>query len=461
MYAAALAPAHAHEQGADQPGSGRHSDAVEVTQPAPGVVERTGDHVVDDLKVSARGELGHDPAIHRVYVLRQDDVATKIHGAVEDGSRGLVAAGFEPEHQRAAHSNPTPSAACSAATRRTVTESACGVPKVKSGTPSRCTGRRSCPPGGRSRNSSSATTNRSCAGSTRSTTERAPMRVTGIVSGRNSKPLNAREAPVTGTPTTRSTELSTSTETETVSGAKRRSARAERSTPDARRARLLHFGKVDGLEHDRRKIAQPARRADHTDGGGVDGQRGREREPWRELPHVGGDDRDGDRRHALEGEDNHSRLDFLDDHVLDALESDPVPVDRQRGVRRGHGVHGDDDGGSVSPEPQELTCRPSESNHRAGRDRLTHQGPLRVVHLHTDRGRRRTRDARASPSGQPPRATGRARRRRALGSSSWRARWGGSASSSVQKPTDQLEISGRVPFRGPGDLLVDHSVLAD
>ena len=88
-----LGGGHADEQRADQPGALRDRDAVDAVERRAGLGERLADHRRDELEMTARRDLGDDPAEARVQVrLRRDDVRTQL-AVVGDERRGRLVAG--------------------------------------------------------------------------------------------------------------------------------------------------------------------------------------------------------------------------------------------------------------------------------------------------------------------------------------------------------------------------------
>ena len=88
----------ADEQRADQPGSARDRDLLDVVEPRAGPLERVGGHRVDQLQVVARGDLRHHAAVARVQQpLRGDHVREDPAVVADDRGAGVVAARLDGE----------------------------------------------------------------------------------------------------------------------------------------------------------------------------------------------------------------------------------------------------------------------------------------------------------------------------------------------------------------------------
>ena len=90
------------EDAADQAGTRRRRDAVDVVERAVRLAQRPRDQPVDDLHMRARRDLRHDAAIGGVlgdlaqHLVRQDLAASVIAGR-HDGGGGLVAGRLDAE----------------------------------------------------------------------------------------------------------------------------------------------------------------------------------------------------------------------------------------------------------------------------------------------------------------------------------------------------------------------------
>ena len=98
----------AHEQRADQPGAGRDRDGVEVVPACPGVGQRGGDRRHEQLGVTSRGDLRHDPAERGVeLMLRRDDRRAdgrRLGGDLDHGRARVVARGLDAQQEAQAES---------------------------------------------------------------------------------------------------------------------------------------------------------------------------------------------------------------------------------------------------------------------------------------------------------------------------------------------------------------------
>jgi hypothetical protein len=67
-----LAVHHSNQQRSDQPGSCRHSDAIQLLKTDAGFIERLLNYRADHLYVRPAGELGHDAAEDAMNILRKN-----------------------------------------------------------------------------------------------------------------------------------------------------------------------------------------------------------------------------------------------------------------------------------------------------------------------------------------------------------------------------------------------------
>ena len=93
----------ADEHAADQSGSGRGGDAVEIARPDAGAFERASDQRVDDFDMGARGDFRHDAAISGMgrdlaHHLVGKDFAGSVGPEFDDRRGGLVAGGLDSQN---------------------------------------------------------------------------------------------------------------------------------------------------------------------------------------------------------------------------------------------------------------------------------------------------------------------------------------------------------------------------
>lgn len=92
------------EKAADQPGTGRCGDGIDLVDPEPCLFERGTDQPVERLDMGTGGDLGHDTAESGMPVrLAQKGVAEYAPRAIDKGGGRLVAARLDPQNDRSVH----------------------------------------------------------------------------------------------------------------------------------------------------------------------------------------------------------------------------------------------------------------------------------------------------------------------------------------------------------------------
>src|SRR5436190_3092558 len=94
---------HANEQCANQSRSIRNSNGIEIIELRSRFFDGALDHRHDAGEMRARCNLRNDSAEDAMHVLRQDDqrfLDDVVAFPLEDGRRGLVARGLDPEYAR-------------------------------------------------------------------------------------------------------------------------------------------------------------------------------------------------------------------------------------------------------------------------------------------------------------------------------------------------------------------------
>ena len=95
-----LGRAHPHHQRAGQPGPGGDGDGVHVLQRHAGVGQRLPQGGDEGVEVGAGGDLRDHPAEADVLLHRGGHGVGQQGGAADDADAGLVAGGFDAQHQR-------------------------------------------------------------------------------------------------------------------------------------------------------------------------------------------------------------------------------------------------------------------------------------------------------------------------------------------------------------------------
>ena len=95
-----LGEGDAGQQGPDEPGPVRHRDRLDVIHGDPGVRERLLHDGREVQQVLPGSDLGHHPSELRVLGdLRGNDVRKDAPAVFDDGRRGLVAGGLDPQDE--------------------------------------------------------------------------------------------------------------------------------------------------------------------------------------------------------------------------------------------------------------------------------------------------------------------------------------------------------------------------
>src|SRR5260370_9047991 len=96
-----FAVGHTNEQRADQSGSLRHANGVDIGEGKPSLRERFANNRNNLTKMLARGQLGHDTAVLAMNVHLRGNYARQNFASISnDGGGGFVARGFDSEDAR-------------------------------------------------------------------------------------------------------------------------------------------------------------------------------------------------------------------------------------------------------------------------------------------------------------------------------------------------------------------------
>ena len=92
-------PREPDHEAVHQPGGGRGGHGVDLGRAATGLLEALRGDVADRLGVGPGRDIGHHPAKRRVLGDLGADRAREDHAVLDQGDRGLVAGGLDPEDE--------------------------------------------------------------------------------------------------------------------------------------------------------------------------------------------------------------------------------------------------------------------------------------------------------------------------------------------------------------------------